>query len=483
MPVTPVTEGVETVLSQLAPYDAKLRPPDLQDQLVQRRVLSQQTIERTDIVVLTAGAGYGKTTLLAQSVRSQLPWAWLTLHREDNDPATLVAYLLRALQTAWELPPSQLEHFSDPGASEASVLLPRLARLLESIPGPGVLVLDEIDAIEETRCLRVLETVLERAPEGVHILLSGRTLPPLGLDRLTKRSILELDEDDLVFTYDESLDLVASAQLQVDPRRVRQIHSAAEGWPTGIYLMALASQHSGLPPRSALSVEDYVVGGLDPDFRELLFAAGHAMDAAGIGWTILSGFRDDFRQDLVSGLKARVNNSFHGGSEATGGYRHGCAADLASIDRLSDNKVWNWVDQKGREFDLFRPLRVADPAHTLPTAGWHELAAALRNQRLGISAESDPTPLGEVVTLEQYLCVRSFPPDSLSTGAHVAETARHGAASWKPSQVLRHEANSHGNGAPQKSAGIGEQQAQPTRATSKAPRGDKPQGDAAAQKH
>jgi hypothetical protein len=65
--------------------------------------------------------------------------------------------------------------------------------------------------------------------------------------------------------------------------------------------------------RSGLSVEDYVIGGLDPDFRELLFAAGHAMDAAGVGWTILSGFRDDFRQDLVSGLKARVNNSFHGG--------------------------------------------------------------------------------------------------------------------------------------------------------------------------
>ena len=262
------------MLSQLAPYDAKLRPPDLQDQLVQRRVLSQQTIERTDIVVLTAGAGYGKTTLLAQSVRSQLPWAWLTLHREDNDPATLVAYLLRALQTAWELPPSQLEHFSDPGASEASVLLPRLARLIEAIPGPGVLVLDEIDAIEETRCLRVLETVLERAPEGVHILLSGRTLPPLGLDRLTKRSILELDEDDLVFTYDESLDLVASAQLQIDPHRVRQIHRAAEGWPTGIYLMALASQHSGLPPRSALSVEDYVrtqiLAGLSPRTREFL---------------------------------------------------------------------------------------------------------------------------------------------------------------------------------------------------------------------
>jgi hypothetical protein len=145
--------------------------------------------------------------------------------------------------------------------------------------------------------------------------------------------------------------------------------------------------------------------------------------------------------------------------------------------------VWNWVDRKGREFDLFRPLRAADPAHTLPVAGWHELAAALRNQRLGISAEADPAPLGDVVTLEQYLCVRPLLPDPPPAGAQVAETARHGAASWKPSQALRDEANSRGNGAPQKSAGVREQEAQPTRATSKAPRGDKPQNDAAAQEH
>jgi hypothetical protein len=227
--------------------------------------------------------------------------------------------------------------------------------------------------------------------------------------------------------------------------------------------------------RSGLSVEDYVIGGLDPDFRELLFAAGHAMDAAGIGWTILSGFRDDFRQDLVSGFKARVNNSFHGGSEATGGYRHGCAVDLASVDRLSDDKVWNWVDRKGREFDLFRPLRAADPAHTLPVAGWHELAVALRNQRLGIPAEADPASVGDAVTLEQYLCVRPLPPDS-SPVAQMAETARYGAARWKPSQDLRYETNSHKNGAPQRSAVVRERAAQPTRATSKAPVGDKAPG-------
>ena len=223
--------------------------------------------------------------------------------------------------------------------------------------------------------------------------------------------------------------------------------------------------------RSGLSVEDYVIGGLDPDFRELLFAAGHAMDAAGVGWTILSGFRDDFRQDLVSGLKARVNNSFHGGSEATGGYRHGCAVDLASVDRLSDDKVWNWVDRKGREFGLFRPLRAADPAHTLPMAGWHDLAATLRNQRLGISAEADPAPLGDVVTLEQYLCIRPLPPEKPAPGAEGAQASRHPVSQGAANHGAKHDANSPANGPAQKPNGVREAQTKPSARTAASNRG------------
>jgi hypothetical protein len=136
-----------------------------------------------------------------------------------------------------------------------------------------------------------------------------------------------------------------------------------------------------------LSMKDYVVGGMDADFRELLFAAGRAMDMAGIDWTILSGFRDDFRQALASGFRARGGNSFHGGSAATGGYGHGCAADLASSDGLSDNKVWNWLDRHSQQFGLHRPLPGADPAHVL--AGWRQMAEKLRDERRAAASDTD----------------------------------------------------------------------------------------------
>jgi hypothetical protein len=231
--------------------------------------------------------------------------------------------------------------------------------------------------------------------------------------------------------------------------------------------------------RIGLSVEEYVIGGIDPDFREVLYAAGHAMDAAGVEWTILSGFRDDFRQKQASGLKARVDNSFHGGSLATGGYHHGCAVDLASADRLDDSKVWRWVDKNGRDLALHRPLRAADPAHIIPLPGWHEVGVMLRNKRLGITPEVDavPTSLGDLVTVEQYLCVRPLPlPQPAAVAAGGAEAGHHADANWAAGHQGR-DPNPKGNGAPPKLNGVHETQAtRPARTTQaiSGARGDRP---------
>jgi hypothetical protein len=210
--------------------------------------------------------------------------------------------------------------------------------------------------------------------------------------------------------------------------------------------------------RIGLSIEEYVIGGIDPDFREVLYAAGHAMDAAGVEWTILSGFRDDFRQKMASGMKARVNNSFHGGSLATGGYRHGCAVDLASADRLDDNKVWRWVDKNGRELALHRPLRAADPAHIIPLPGWHEIGVALRSKRLGVAPEVDAVPeaLGDLVTVEQYLCARPLPlpgPAAVTAAAGTgggADAGQQADENWRANHAAHRDAGPKGNGAPPK---------------------------------
>jgi hypothetical protein len=138
-----------------------------------------------------------------------------------------------------------------------------------------------------------------------------------------------------------------------------------------------------------MSMQDYVIRGMDADFREQLYHAGRAMDGQGINWSMLSAFRDDYRQNLASGFKAHVGNSKHGGSRAVGGYGHGQAIDITTADGDADT-VWHWIDAHGAKYGLHRPIPGPDPAHIQPTAKWHEIAVALRNSR-GKVAEAEPS--------------------------------------------------------------------------------------------
>jgi hypothetical protein len=139
--------------------------------------------------------------------------------------------------------------------------------------------------------------------------------------------------------------------------------------------------------RFGISMPAYVISGMDPDFREQLYHAGRAMDADGIRWSILSAFRDDYRQSIASGLKAGASNSLHGGARRTGGYGHGQAVDVTSEDGNS-SAVWHWIDAHGGKFGLYRPMPGADPAHVQPKGSWHKLAVTSREGRARLTQEA-----------------------------------------------------------------------------------------------
>jgi hypothetical protein len=146
-----------------------------------------------------------------------------------------------------------------------------------------------------------------------------------------------------------------------------------------------AAKHAGLP------LKEYVIGGMDPEFREQLYHAGRAMDAAGLQWSMLSAFRDDYRQGLASGFKASVGNSLHGGSRRTGGYGHGRAIDITGPEG-KESEVWRWIDSHGGKYGLHRPLPGADPAHIQQRGDWHTIALALREGRVRSAGGDRPKP-------------------------------------------------------------------------------------------
>jgi hypothetical protein len=126
---------------------------------------------------------------------------------------------------------------------------------------------------------------------------------------------------------------------------------------------------------AVMEIADYVIGGVDRDFKLKLFHMLHAAEDAGLSPGITSAFRDDYRQSIASGLKAANNRSYHGGS-LRGGYGHGLAADIVSVkgatraERLNSSQVlWSWVDKHGPEFGIARPYLGRDPPHVAPIDG------------------------------------------------------------------------------------------------------------------
>jgi len=137
--------------------------------------------------------------------------------------------------------------------------------------------------------------------------------------------------------------------------------------------------------RMGLSLQDYVIGGMDPAFREQLYNAGRAMDADGIHWSMLSAFRDDYRQRLAAGFKARGGNSLHGGSRRTGGYGHGRAVDVTAGEGTNPEDVWKWVDAHGAKYGLARPMPGNDPAHVQQRGESGGVASTFRQKRTRVA--------------------------------------------------------------------------------------------------
>ena len=130
-----------------------------------------------------------------------------------------------------------------------------------------------------------------------------------------------------------------------------------------------AAEKTGMP------MADYVIGGMDRDFKLKLFHLLHAAEEAGLSPGITSAFRDDYRQSIASGLKAANDRSYHGGS-FRGGYGHGLAADIVSVNgatraqRLASTQIlWKWIDTHGQEFGIGRPYLDRDPPHVAPIDG------------------------------------------------------------------------------------------------------------------
>jgi LuxR family transcriptional regulator, maltose regulon positive regulatory protein len=227
----------------------KMIPPRHPPGCVQRLALLNRLDELRprSVIVVTAPAGFGKTTLLAgwsQALSEQKhPVAWLSLDGEDDDPQQFSAYLVAAVSRASEDIAWQAQQLLENDA--LTPIRTVISVLLNGIAGCGrnvFFVLDDADRLTAKPVLSVLRRLLLYAPENMHILLGARSEPPLTLGQLrAPENLMRVDVDDLRFSIDDAqafFDQTGAAPL--DRTSVELLNEATEGWVAGLQLASLA---------------------------------------------------------------------------------------------------------------------------------------------------------------------------------------------------------------------------------------------------
>jgi LuxR family maltose regulon positive regulatory protein len=220
------------------------------------------TSSKTPIVGIFAGAGYGKTTLLAQWADADpRPFAWVSLDQRDNDPVVLLTYIAAALDRVEPQPPAVFEALSTPGAGVETVLTPRLTMALSSRSSPLVLVLDDVHLLLNPAGLQAVATLILGLPEAFQIAIAGRAEPQLPLARLRAQGVLDIGPGELAFDAGEADDVLRGANVHLPKVDVLRLVGRTEGWPVGVYLAALSIRAGGGAPAAAgFAGDDRLVG-------------------------------------------------------------------------------------------------------------------------------------------------------------------------------------------------------------------------------
>jgi LuxR family maltose regulon positive regulatory protein len=198
------------------------------------------------LTLVSAPAGYGKTTLLADWAQtSQYPIAWFTIGQEDNTLDRFLRYLL----AAWETIQPDVRH-SPPGlmlgASEpdTDAVLSAFLNVASDLPHHLMFVLDDYHLIEEPSIHQALTFLFDHLPPTLHFALAARARPPLPLARYRARhELLELRAEDLQFARDETDDFLNRLmRLDLGEDELAALHVRLEGWAAGLQMAALSRQ-------------------------------------------------------------------------------------------------------------------------------------------------------------------------------------------------------------------------------------------------
>src|SRR5215470_2451553 len=325
------------------------------------------------VVAVTAPAGYGKSTFLAEwAAAEDRRVAWVSLDRLDDDPARLLVSLASAYCRAGLGSADLVADMGGPGVSVLGRAAPRLASEIRASPVPFVLMLDDLHQLRSPACHDVLSVVIPAIPHGSQLAAAGRSEQP-HLPRLrVSGDALEFGAGDLALDAAGAQQIFALKQVSLTPELAAAVTERTEGWPAGLYLAAvIAKQSRGQAP--AVTGDDPYVA--DYLYRETLAPAPEDRQ------------RFVRRTAVLDQLCGPLCDAVLGSTGAAGELRSMEATSLFVIP-LDRRREWY------RYHDLFREFLLGELRRTEP-----DIIAAL-HQRAADWYEANGSP---ALALEQLL--------------------------------------------------------------------------------
>ena len=231
----------------------KLNIPPIRPPLISRPRLIErlQVGLKYSLLLVSAPAGFGKTTLLSEWARQSRPslqTAWLSLDEGDNDPVRFWNYFIAALQrlqsTIGEQALTSL-HSTNMFSARIPPIEPVLVLLINDLaaaPSDFTIVLDDYHVINSIQIHGGITYLLEHIPAQIHLVISTRADPPLALARFRGRgALIEIGADDLRFSLEETAGLLKGLNApRLSSENIESLNDRAEGWAVGLKLAALS---------------------------------------------------------------------------------------------------------------------------------------------------------------------------------------------------------------------------------------------------
>src|SRR5690349_1546550 len=226
----------------------KLLPPRAVSELLRRPRLTTklQANLGSPITMVAADAGCGKTTLIADFVRSQIrPTVWYQLDHTDADPVVFLGYIAQGIKNLYPAFGKAIFPYLSEANQEVLRFPERSADLLineilQSVEQPFILVLDDHHHIgRDTIVHKLVDRLLQYSSDLVHVIITTRDLPPLAtMRRKTQSAALVITRDDLLFTDEEVKELFKQTlNVELKVEEIAEYRGRTQGWITALQLV------------------------------------------------------------------------------------------------------------------------------------------------------------------------------------------------------------------------------------------------------